>query len=235
MNSTLVVAFLRQRFGSPMRLALLALCVLFPLGGVALMASLAALGNTAGTIALIVAAGGIGQDVSAGTLQLILVRPVTRSEYLFSRWLAASLAAIGMTFVLIAIGVVILFLRQAPPQGAEVASLALGSITAATGNAAVVIMLSALAAGLADIGIYFAAFISAQILAGLASIEHWTWLTAAVGQLQKVLSPEVSFAWLGRSAPVPWFALVSWASTVTLALAIGIASLNRRELSYAAG
>jgi hypothetical protein len=34
--------------------------------------------------------------------------------------------------------------------------------------------------------------------------------------------------------PVSWFAVTSWASTVTLALAIGLARLNRRELSYAA-
>jgi hypothetical protein len=34
---------------------------------------------------------------------------------------------------------------------------------------------------------------------------------------------------------VSWFALASWASSITLALAVGIARLNRRELSYAAG
>jgi hypothetical protein len=35
--------------------------------------------------------------------------------------------------------------------------------------------------------------------------------------------------------PPSWFAITSWASTVTLALAVGIARLNRREHSYAAG
>jgi len=44
------------------------------LGGVALMGSLSALGSVAGAIALIIAAGGVGQDVSSGTLQLLLVR-----------------------------------------------------------------------------------------------------------------------------------------------------------------
>ena len=128
-----------------------------------------------------------------------------------------------------------LVLRNAPPTAGDVLRMALDSITSATGNAAVIIMLSTLAAGLADIGIYFATLITAQLLAGAASIERWPWLERVAAEIQRTLGPEVSFAWLGMHLPVPWFAVVSWASTVTLALAIGIARLNRRELSYAAG
>jgi hypothetical protein len=50
-----------------------------------------------------------------------------------------------------------------------------------------------------------------------------------------VLGPQLTFAWLLQHTPVSWFALASWASSITLALAVGIARLNRRELSYAAG
>src|SRR5262249_24540049 len=152
----------------------------------------------------------------------ILVRPVTRPSYLFSRWLASSLAAIGLTLGMLGIAVALVSLRHAPPA-AEVIGLALGAITTATGSAAVMILLSTLVGGLGDIAIYFAAIVTLQILGGLAMLKHWAWLTAVVEQLQKTLMPEVSFGWLGAGSPVPWFALASWASTVTLALAIGIA------------
>jgi hypothetical protein len=38
---------------------------------------------------------------------------------------------------------------------------------------------------------------------------------------------------LSRTPP-SWFELTAWASTITLALAVAIVRVNRRELSYAA-
>jgi len=34
---------------------------------------------------------------------------------------------------------------------------------------------------------------------------------------------------------VPWFAIVSYLSTVTLCLAVAVVVMNRKELSYASG
>ena len=235
MNATLILAFLRQRFTSPMRLGLMVLMTLFPLGMVAIMGSLSTLGGIAAPLALIFAAGAIGQDVSSGTLQLLLVRPVTRPEYLFNRWLASVIGALGLTLLMFVLGSLILMLRAEPPALAELMRMTLESATAAAGNASIMIMLSTLAGGLGDVGLYFASMIVLQMLLGVGQFEHWAWMSRAATELQGVLAPQLSFAWLAQHMPVSWFAVTSWASSVTLALAVGLARLNRRELSYAAG
>ena len=97
------------------------------------------------------------------------------------------------------------------------------------------IMFSTLAGGLGDLGLYFGAFLLLQMLGGAAAIGHWEWLARATSELEGVLGPKLSFSWLVQHTPPSWFELTSWASSITLALAVGIARLNRRELSYAAG
>ena len=74
-----------------------------------------------------------------------------------------------------------------------------------------------------------------QMLVGLGTLEHWDWLLRACNEIQGVLSPQLAWDWMLHRTLPSWFAVTSWASTVTLALAAGIARLNRRELSYAAG
>ncbi len=235
MNRTLIVAFLRQRFTSPIRLGLIVLSTLFPLGGVAIMGSLSMLSGIAGPLALIFAAGAIGQDVSSGTLQLLLVRPVTRPGYLFNRWLGALIGSLGLTLLMFALGTLALMLRGQPPAAGELLRMTLESTATAAGNSAIMIMLSTLAGGLGDVGLYFLSLILLQMLVAVGQFEHWAWLQRASSELQGVLSPQLSFAWLLQHTPVSWFALASWASSITLALAVGVARLNRRELSYAAG
>lgn len=234
MNTTLVLAFLRQRFTSPMRLGLLVLLTLFPLGGVAIIGQLSVLGGIAAPIALIFAAGAVGQDVSSGTLQLLLVRPVTRPAYLVNRWLAASLGAFGLTALMFALGTLVLLLRGTPPAPLEVVRMLLEAATSIAGHAAVLVMLSTLAGGLGDLGIYVGTFFVIQMLSGLALLKQWGWLQRVSAELQGVLGPQLSWAWLAHQSPPSWFAIASWASTVALALAVAIARLNRRELSYAA-
>ncbi len=234
MNRTLVLAFLRQRFTSPMRLGLLALLTLFPLAGVAIIGQLSVLGGIAAPIALVFAAGAVGQDVSSGTLQLLLVRPVTRPAYLFKRWLAASLGAFALTALMFALGTLVLLLRGTPAAPLELVRMLLEAATTIAGHAAVLMMLSTLAGGLGDLGIYVGTFFVIQMLSGLALLKQWDWLQRVSTELQGVLGPQLSWAWLAHQTPPSWFAILSWASTVTLALAVGIARLNRRELSYAA-
>lgn len=232
MNPTLVLAFLRQRFTSPMRLALVLLITLFPLGGVILTGQINMLASVAAPLALILAAGAIGQEVSSGTLQLLFARPVTRPSYLVSRWLGATLAAFAIVAVMSVLASFGLLARGMAPQPLDVVRLLLDSLCSAAGHAAVLIMLSTLAGGLGDLGLYVATFFVNQMLAGLAGIQRWPWLERATVEVQGFLGPQLSWVWLGRDLPISWFAIVSYASTVALALAIGITFLNRRELSY---
>jgi hypothetical protein len=231
-NPTLVLAFLRQRFTSPMRLALVLLISIFPLGGVILMGQINVLAGVAAPLALILAAGAIGQEVSSGTLQLLFARPVTRPSYLVSRWFGATMAAFAIVVVVSALAALGLLARGMAPQPLDVVRLWLDALCSAGGHAAVLIMLSTLAGGLGDLGLYVAAFFVNQMLAGLAGIQRWAWLQRATTEVQGFLGPQLSWVWLGRDLPISWFAIVSFASTVVLSLAVGIWFLNRRELSY---
>jgi ABC-type transport system involved in multi-copper enzyme maturation permease subunit len=234
MNPTLLTAFLRQRFTSPMRVGLLLLITVFPIGATAMMRALSPLSGIASMTALILAAGAIGQDVSSGTLQLLLVRPVSRPSLLVHRWLAAVIGAAGIAVTALLLSSIALALRGSPPDALVLTGMVLEQVCSAAGSAAIMVMLSTLAGGLGDVALFAAALITTQMFAGLAMIEHWGWLARACTEVQGLLSPQLSWQGLAVHAPPSWFAVTSWASTVTLALAVGIARLNRRELSYAA-
>ncbi len=234
MNMTLVQSFLRQRFSSPMRLGLLFLMTVFPLGGVAIMGTLSVLSGLAGPIAMILAAGAIGQDLSSGTLQLLLVRPVTRPSYLLSRWYAVVLATTVILASVLALGSIAMVLRGSPPDVRELALMLAEGIFTAAGQSAVIIMFSSLVGGLGDIGLWFACIVALQMLTLAAQFKQWASVVRILHELNDVLSPSLSLQWLMQGTPPSWFALASFASTVTLALAVGITRLNRREISYAA-
>ena len=234
MNQTLLLAFLRQRFTSPMRLGLILLLTFFPLGAAVLTGQLSVLSGIAAPLALILAAGAIGQEVSSGTLQLLFARPVTRPSFLVSRWIGATLGAFAITAVVAALASLLLMARSMAPAPLDVVRLLLETLCSAAGHAAVLLMLSSLAGGLGDLGLYVSIFFVNQMLTGLAAFQRWSWLERMTGEIQGFLGPQLSWVWLGRELPVSWLPIVSWASTITLALAVGITMLNRRELSYAA-
>ena len=234
MNPTLMTAFLRQRLTSPMRLGLLFLVTAFPLGAAVITGSLSTLGGIAGPIALIFAAGGVGQDVSSGTLQLLLVRPVSRPSLLVSRWLATVLATTAIVVTLLMMGTLAMLLRGTHPDALDLIRMTIEAACNAAGSAAVMFLLSTLVGGLGDVGLYMGALFTGQMFSMLASFKHWGWLERACSEWMGALAPSLSWAWFVSHTPPSWFAIASWASTVTLALAVGIARLNRRELSYAA-
>jgi hypothetical protein len=233
-NRTLIAAFLRQRMTSPMRVVLILLITVFPLCAAVIMNSTSALAGMAGPIALILAAGAIGQDVSSGTLQLLLVRPVSRPSVVIHRWLAAVIGAMVISVGTLLLGNLALLARGTHPDVLDLARIVLESLCSAAGSAAVMVMLSTLVGGLGDVGLFALALVFTQLLIGLGTIEHWDVLLRACNEVQGVLSPQLSWEWMVHRLPPSWFAITSWASTVTLALAVGIARLNRRELSYAA-
>lgn len=233
MNSTLIHAFLRQRLTSPMRLGLVFLMTIFPIGGVAIMGSLQVVSGIAGPIAFILAAGAIGQDLSSGTLTLLFVRPVTRLEYVLSRWIAATIGAFGICLGTYLIATLLMFVRGTPPEAAALLQLVLDTATTTAGSSAIMIMLSSLGGGLADVGLWVATMVSVQMLTVLGQFKQWPWLLRACSEIQHVLSPELSFAWMFQHMPPSWFAIAAWLSTVTLALAVANLRMNRRELSYA--
>jgi len=234
-NPTLVLALLRQRFTSPLRLVFLLLLGWMPMIAI-LMAprgGFAPLGDCY-FIALTLAAGMIGQDLSSGTLQLLLARPVTRTQYVLSRWIAVAAGAMAVVLLQVLLAALIMLVRGAPVPWDRAALLLGDDALVALGAGAVVALLSSLSAGIGDLGLLLLVFVSGQVLEKVGMFKSWTWLVLGSEELSRVLKPELALAgFLPGGGPAPWLALVSYLSTVTLCLGLAIVVMNRRELSYA--
>ncbi len=233
MNGTLITAFLRQRLTSPIRLAFLFLAMAFPLLFVAAAPAtgFSSLEN-AFNFALIFGAGMIGQDTASGVLQLLFARPVRRDTYVLSRWFAASIAAAAASVAQVGLAALIMAARGSTPAAADVGITLANHLTSAFGVTAPLVLLSALAPGLGDLGLLLMFYISSAILQTVAPAINQP-ILANIGQIvQQVLSPVIDFHKVQLSA-MAWNPIVAWASTVTLSLALAIVVLNRKELSYA--
>ncbi|HTK32112.1 MAG TPA: ABC transporter permease subunit [Candidatus Saccharimonadaceae bacterium] len=234
-HSTLIQALLRQRAASPVRMALLLFMFFAP---ILITASapglgLGPLGNGYG-IVIVIAAGMIGQDVSSGVLQLLLARPIRRDTYVLSRWLGAALGGFGLIAVQAGLCTLVLWMRGAPPDTRDLALLLGDNLLLALGLCAVLALCSSLLGGLGDLAILFLATLAAKLMEGASQLAHSPILGRVGTELENVCIPQIHlFEFMSPSGP-PWFAIVSYVSTVVLCLALAIVVVNRKELSYAA-
>lgn len=235
MNVALLIAFWRQRLASPIRVVILALMVLVP---PALISAIRGLGlaqlGDAVPLAMVLAVGMIGQDVSSGVLQLIFARPVRRSEYVLSRWLAVSLGASLLSLVQIGFYVALAAARGAAPSADAVLQFALGRELQIFGVAATMALLSSLIGGVGDLAIYALLTIMGGVVGMIGQLRQSgviTWIGHEIGTL---VSPKIEIAQIVAGSP-SWFAIATYASNLTLCLLLAILILNRKELSYASG
>jgi ABC-type transport system involved in multi-copper enzyme maturation permease subunit len=237
-NRELIVAFLRQRLASVMRVSLLALNFFFPVLIFLFIpgSPISLLAQNAMNFALILSAGMIGQDVSAGVLQLVFARPVRRSEYVFSRWGAAGLGAAAMMILQVATVAAIAALRGHPQPLGDLGTFTAEALLHAIGVVSVMALLSALAPGLADLALLLIAMFSGTVLSTVGQVVHnGQYLVRTGEEIGRFASPELALAPLFHGDAVSWFAIASYLSTVTLCLALAIVVVNRKELSYASG
>ena len=235
MNTTLIVASLRQRLTSPMRMTLALLAGFF---GVAIgvgMRTLATLDGLSGTLAFIFAAGAIGQDLASGVLQLTFSRPQTRQGYVLSRWMAAVAAAWGMHTLLVLLTAAGLAARGAAPSLMSVLALTLEAGAAIAATCAVLVGFSSLVRGFGDLALFAATMFVSATGAQLARARGLGWLERLFHELGRTIQPELKLGALMHGADVPWVAIATWALTIPLFLALAIAVMNRREISYGDG
>ena len=235
MNPTLVRTFLVQRLTSPLRMLFLASFVMMPL---LFVAAAPGVGYSpledSFWFVIVLGAGAIGQDISSGVLQLLLARPIRRSEYVTSRWLAVALGATAATLVQLGLATAILSARGAPPAWSDLA-FALGHhVTVAFGAAASLVAFSALVPGLGDVGFLVLISTAGQIVGSVAAGMGVGWLNSLGRGLHIAMGPGIEFRRLIAPAP-SWSEPITFLSTLTVALVCAMLILDRRELSYASG
>jgi ABC-type transport system involved in multi-copper enzyme maturation permease subunit len=230
--------FLRQKFSNVG--AVIALVAMAVLAGSQLAASGGQAGLEVGSLAVIVlAAACVSKDASGGALQMILCRPIRRSDYLLGRF-CGILAAYGL-FLLGAVGLALLFSRGIGPMlGAAAPPLALGvlarqltgSLLGAIGMAAPILLLSTFLPGYGDVLGYILLTPLLAVPSFLAQILKAPDLEKIGDALRKNLLPSVEWSSVLSGGNPLGEATGRWVLAVVVYLVLALWSFSRREFAY---
>lgn len=221
--------FLRQKFESPLvsvTLAVLALLVAAPPALASGPARLVAL--------LLIASGAVSRDASSGALQMILARPISRTEYLGGRLLgvmaayALFLAAATVFALVIAsqYGGTATLLSPALPRAL------LGALLDGLQVAVLLLLLSTLLPSYGDALAYIFLWIAFSAASGFATALGKADLARLARVAQENLLPEVRWDAMLAGHRVPAEALGRWVLAVTLSFVLAAVVLSRREFAY---
>ena len=231
----MVRRFLRQKLGSPLILIVMAAFALLSM--IPLVASKGRADTGAGLIVLFVlAAGSVSRDASSGALQMILARPIRRSEYLFGRFLGIA-AAFGL-FLLVTFVLAILMPRILPflastdvDAGATARALA-GSFLQGMLVAAMLVFFSTFLPGYADVLAFFLFGLSLSVPEVLAGWLKAPRLTRFGTVLHENLSPTVPWDEVLRGDNVLREATGRYALALVAFLVAALVLFSRREFAY---
>ncbi len=222
--------FVRQKFGSPglvVALGLLALLETFaqthgvrPSGF-----------TTANWAIFVLAAGSVSRDIASGALQMILSRPILRTQYLFGRYAGILVAfALFLAFTSVLAFVVVSLAAPAaraavsPPRLAVVAG---ETFLAGAFSAAILLFFSTFLPGIADL---LGLLILYSVLHLPGAGGSVLWRVAEVARENMV--PEVSWIDAFRGQGPALAAAGRWVFALTVYLALAAVVFSRRELPY---
>jgi hypothetical protein len=221
--------FLRQRLRSSGILVLLGLLAI--LTGIT-SARAGIRGGPAGDeylALLILAAASVSKDASSGALQMILARPIRRTEYLFGRYfgILAAFAVYLTACSLVSILVRVVWMRDAPPLAPLAMLAGLGdAMLWAAQMAAVLVFFSTFLPGYGDV-------IAFVVLQGFLSIRtNVAWIQKTGETIRRELLPAVGWENVFRGEPDA----LADAGRATLAAVLFLTAaavvFSRREFSY---
>ena len=224
----MVRRFLRQKLRAAGTLVLLAL--LAAMTGLSIVAS----GGTAGIggggylALLILAAASISRDASSGALQMILARPIRRTDYLFGRYLGIVVAFGAFTVLSVALGLLVKTLwgphGAIPPMGV-VGGVGFAILWAAQ-MAAPLVFFSTFLPGYGDV----IALLLLQIFVSMRT--NVPWMVRMSETLGRELLPTVAWPGVFRGEPAALSAAGRAVLAATLFLAAAVILFSRREFAY---
>ncbi len=220
--------FLRQKFESPLvsvTLAVLALLVAAP----------PALSNGPARLValLLIASGAVSRDASSGALQMILARPISRTEYLGGRLLGV-MAAYAIFLAAAAVFALVLSFQfgGTATLSAALPRALLGALLDGLQVAVLLLLLSTLLPSYGDALGYLFLWIAFSAAAGFGTAVGREGLAKTARTLQANLLPDVRWDAVLAGRNVPAEALGRWALAVTLCFVLAAVVLSRREFAY---
>jgi len=229
----MVRRFLRQKFGN--------LGVVLALVAIALLAMIffpsQESGGPAGLAVLVLAAGSISKDASSGALQMILARPIRRSEYLFGRYLGIlSAYAVFLLFTLLLVVTLprlfsLLFDQPGPhPPLTSLLRAAGAAWLSGTLVAATLLFFSTFLPGFGDV----LAFILVQFSFGIGGAlgGRFPAVAKAATIARENLMPDVAWSQVFRGEGLLGEATGRFVLALTVFLIAATLVFSRREFSY---
>jgi ABC-2 family transporter protein len=224
----MVRRFLRQKIRNVGSLVLLVL--LAGMSGLSFVSS----GGTSGpggggyVALLILAAAAISRDASTGALQMILARPIRRTDYLVGRYLGIVVAFAAFSAACVILGLIV---KVAWGPRGPIAPLALaGGIGFATlwaaQMAAVIVFFSTFLPGYGDV----IAVLLLQVFVSLRT--NVAWLVQASETVGRELLPAVAWGGVFRGEPEDLAAAGRAVFATVLFLSAAVIVFSRREFGY---
>jgi hypothetical protein len=226
----MVRRFVRQKVGSAGLVVALAVLALVQTFGLAHGA-----GPSEFTIAnwaiFVLAAGSVSRDVSSGALQMILSRPIRRTQYLFGRYVGI-LVSFALFLVFTSLLAFVVVHLAAPGEAAEVSPARLATLTVETFlsgafPAAILLFFSTFLPGIADLLGLLILYIVLHLPGSAGSV---LWRVAEVAR--ENMLPDVSWNRALGGKGLALAAAGRWVFALTVYLALAVVVFSRRELPY---
>jgi len=235
----MVRRYLRQKFGSvgiAIALGFLALLTAFPVAATGHETSLESSGFLT---LLILAAASVSKDASSGTLQMILVRPVRRVDYLFGRYCGILLAYAICLAVTAAVALALSPLLRivmggggGPLSVAGIARGAAGALLSGALFSSILLFFSTFLPGYADVLAYFLLTLLLGLPEALARPLKIPWLSKIGPAARENLLPRVAWGDVLRGEKILSAEVGAYALAVTAYLVLAAVVFSRREFSY---
>ena len=181
---------------------------------------------TACVFALLVASGLVGEDVRDGTVQLVLARPLTRTQYLGARLLGA--LTLTVLFVAALVATAWALVR---PALDTVLSVGVAALAAAIWTVVLIFFFSTFLPGRADTLAVLVLFILVLTLRTARAHVHSELGGRAIDAVwDNVFCIPVVLG--GLFTPAAFTDLVLWASNVLVTLLAAVLLFNRRQFGY---
>ncbi len=221
--------FLRQKSRSVGTLVILGLFAAASAFSVAASGGQGGLGSGGYLVLLVLAAASVSKDASSGALQMVLARPIRRTDYLFGRYLGILCAFAAFTAVsfLLALLVKAAWKPEGPALSplALLASLGQGTLWAAQ-IAAVLVFFSTFLPGYGDAF----ALLGLEVLLSLQT--DVAWIQKAVEVVRRELLPVVRWDRVFEGDPAALAGAGRAVLAATLFLAASAVIFARREFAY---
>jgi len=225
----MVRRFLRQKYGSAGVVVALALLALLEIVHFASRGAQTGF-ELANWAIFVLAAGSVSRDVSSGALQMILSRPIRRTEYLFGRYLGilagyAAFLAVTSFFAFIAVNAIPSGAAHSTLPGLAVAGA--GAFLSGAFQAAILLFFSTFLPGIADL-------LGLLMLYLILNLPPWKtpWLSEAARLGRENLTPIVPWNEVLRGHGILGAATGRWVFALCVYLALAAVVFSRRELPY---